>query len=110
MDWPNSTLELPANPEEWVPFLETLLDDEAKLAEISHHNYRECRLRHDWRYRLRDLFTMMHLPIPQALEQELDEIRQRLGLNEKVQDGPHVLEEICYPVEVGEFQGMRSRY
>jgi hypothetical protein len=110
MDWPNSALELPTNPEEWIPFLETLLDDEAKLAEISHRNYRECRLRHDWRYRLRDFFTMMHLPLPQTLEQELAEIRQRLGLNEKVQDGPRVLEGIRQPVEVREFQGMRSRY
>lgn len=107
MDWPDSTLELPPDAEEWIPFLESLLDDEAKLAEISHRNYRECRLRHDWRYRLRDLFNIMHLPIPQTLEQELAEIRQRLGVTEKFQDGPRVLEEIRQPVEVHSFQPVR---
>lgn len=109
MDWPDSSLELPTNSEDWLPFLETLLDDEAKLAAISYQNYRECRLRHDWRYRLRHLFNTMHLPVPQMLEQELAEIRQRLGLNEKFQDGPRVLEEIRQPVEVHGFQPMRSR-
>lgn len=110
MDWPDSTLELPTNAEEWIPFLESLLDDEAKLAEISQRNYRECRLQHDWRYRLRDLFNTVHLPMPQPLEQELAEIRQQLGVNEKIQESPQVLEEIRQPVRVPDFQGMRSRF
>ncbi len=108
MDWPDSTLELPSEAADWIPFLESLLDDEAKLAEISQRNYRECRLRHDWRYRLRDLFNTVQLPIPQTLDQELVEIRQRLGVPEKVQEGPRVLEAVRQPVH--DFQGMRSGY
>jgi hypothetical protein len=109
INWPDSTLELPTDQDDWVPFLEALLDDEAKLAAISQRNYRECRLRHDWRYRLRDLFNTLNLPIPLTLEQELTEMRQRLGVNEKVQEGPRVLEEVRQPVEAYNFQELKSR-
>ncbi len=106
IDWLDSTLELPTDSADWIPFLEALLDDEEKLAAISQRNYRECRLRHDWRYRLCDLFNTVHLPIPQTLEQELAEIRQRLGITEKFQEGPRVLEDVRQPVEALDFHGV----
>jgi hypothetical protein len=109
MDWPDSTLELPTTPDDWISFLEELLEDESRLATISYRNYRECRLRHDWRYRLLDLFTTLNLPIPQKLEQELGEIRQRLGVNEKTQEGPRMLEEGRQAVQVPDPVIVRAR-
>lgn len=71
MDWENSTYEIPDHPSEWVPFIEALLDDQATLLENSRRNYRECLLRHDWRYRLRDMFKTVGLSVPERLETEI---------------------------------------
>ncbi|NJP11984.1 MAG: glycosyltransferase family 1 protein [Leptolyngbyaceae cyanobacterium RU_5_1] len=78
MDWQDSTIDMPEQPADWIPFLEALLDDETRLAEISLRNYRECRLRHDWRYRLQGMFEQLSLPIPRSLAEEITQFRSQL--------------------------------
>jgi hypothetical protein len=75
MGWQDSTIAIPENPHEVIPFFEALLDDEARLKEISWRNYVECRLRHDWRYRLQDLFTKLRLPIPDRLTEQIAQLQ-----------------------------------
>jgi hypothetical protein len=76
MDWPNSTIELPDHAPDWLPFLEALLNDEGRWADVSWRNYWECLQRHDWRYRLRDLFDCLGLPIPLRLQEEIARLHQ----------------------------------
>ncbi|MEX0268731.1 glycosyltransferase [Leptolyngbyaceae cyanobacterium UHCC 1019] len=76
MGWQDSTLGIPENPNEVIPFFEALLQDESRLQEISWRNYVECRLRHDWRYRLRDLFEKLQLPLPVRLSEQLDQLQR----------------------------------
>jgi hypothetical protein len=71
LDWENSTIELPDDSADWIPFFEDLLDNREMLLDISQRNYREALLRHDWRYRLREMFTVLNLPIPEQLQHEI---------------------------------------
>jgi hypothetical protein len=75
MDWENSTIEIPDNPVDWIPFFEALLADEATLALNSRRNHRECMLRHDWRYRIKDMLTTVGLPIPEALQSSISQLQ-----------------------------------
>jgi hypothetical protein len=43
-------------------------------------NYRECLLRHDWRYRLKVMFETAGLPIPEKLELEIGQLQQKAEL------------------------------
>ncbi|NEQ24283.1 MAG: glycosyltransferase family 1 protein, partial [Microcoleus sp. SIO2G3] len=78
MDWKNSTIELPENSADWIPFFEDLLGDEEAIAANARRNYRECLLRHDWRYRLRDLFNLLELPVPEKLNFGIANLKQKL--------------------------------
>ncbi|XHX78873.1 MAG: hypothetical protein RBJ76_02765 [Stenomitos frigidus ULC029] len=78
MDWEDSTIELPDQPSEWLPFLEGLLDDDQFLTANSQRNSLECLLRHDWRYRLKDMFNILALPIPEGLKAELLALQQKI--------------------------------
>ncbi|MCS6814110.1 MAG: glycosyltransferase [Cyanobacteria bacterium] len=78
MDWENSTLEIPDNLNDVVPFVEALLDNRHLLETTSYRNYHECCLRHDWAYRLRDMFNTVELPIPEPIT---DRIRQLQSTN-----------------------------
>jgi hypothetical protein len=77
LDWPNSTIELPDNPSEWLPFFDELLSNNEMLLANSERNYRECLLRHDWRYRIRDMFQTVGLPIPAKLNDEIVQLKQK---------------------------------
>lgn len=75
MGWQDSTLDVPDDPDEIIPFFEALLQDEPRLQEISRRNYVECRLRHDWRYRFRDLFNTLNLPLPAPLVEQIEQLQ-----------------------------------
>lgn len=77
MDWENSTIEIPENPSEWIPFFEELLGDQETLLANSQRNYRECLLRHDLRYRIKDIFDIVGLPIPSRLNDEIKYLKQK---------------------------------
>ncbi len=81
LDWENSTIELPDHPADWIPFFEALLENKELLLDISQRNYCEALLRHDWRYRLRDLLTTLSLPIPERLTQEIGWLQAKADVN-----------------------------
>jgi len=70
-DWPDATIGLPESPREAVGFLEALLGDGPRLDAIHRRNHRQAWVRHDWRYRIRDMLTMLGLPLPPRLAAEL---------------------------------------
>ena len=78
MDWEHSMIELPDEASEWLPFLEGLLDDDQFLTANSQRNSLECLLRHDWRYRLKDMFNVLALPLSEQLKAELSALQQKI--------------------------------
>ncbi|MBM0740909.1 glycosyltransferase family 1 protein [Phormidium sp. CLA17] len=76
MDWQDSAIDVPDDPDEVIPFFEALLQDEPRIQEISRRNYVECRLRHDWRYRFRDLFNVLNLPLPDRLVEQIEQLQR----------------------------------
>lgn len=78
MDWENSAIELPDEASEWIPFFEALLDNDQFLTANSQRNSLECLLRHDWRYRLKDMFNVLALPLPEKLSTELSALQQKI--------------------------------
>lgn len=78
MDWENSAIDIPDNSADWIPFFEELLNDNYTLLANSQRNYRECLLRHDWRYRLKDMFKILELPIPEELNNQIYCLREKI--------------------------------
>lgn len=78
MDWENSTIELPDEASEWVPFFEALLENDQFLTANAQRNSLECLLRHDWRYRLKDMFNLLELPLPEKLNAGLLALQQKI--------------------------------
>lgn len=75
--WTNSTIEIPDTPSEWIPFFEEILGDKPMLQENTVRNYRECLLRHDWRYRIKDMLETVGLPLPENLQAEIGQLKQK---------------------------------
>jgi hypothetical protein len=69
--WPDATLTLPDHPDDILDWMEEILDDRDRLNRIHQRNYTEAWHRHDWRYRIRDLFGLMGWPLPANLQAEL---------------------------------------
>ncbi len=84
INWQNSTIDIPDSPSEWIPFFEELLGDNEMLLANSQRNYHECLLRHDWRYRLRQMFQTVDLPIPAKLDEEIAQLKQKAGMHPKL--------------------------
>ncbi|MFQ4142282.1 glycosyltransferase [Chlorogloeopsis sp. ULAP02] len=81
INWQNSTIEVPDNPADWLAFFEELLSDNDGLIANSQRNYRECLNRHDWRYRIKDMFKVLELPIKENLKNEIAFLRQKSIVN-----------------------------
>lgn len=77
MDWENSTIDVPDSQSDWIPFFEALLEDETALARNAERNRRECMLRHDWRYRIKDMLVTVGLPIPEPLNNSIKQLQQQ---------------------------------
>jgi hypothetical protein len=75
MDWPNSVIDLPTDPADWIPFFEVLLADEASLTQNAKRNRQQCLLRHDWCYRMQQLFDTVGLAPPPALTQAIQNLQ-----------------------------------
>ncbi|GAB4135749.1 MAG: hypothetical protein Fur0046_08830 [Cyanobacteria bacterium J069] len=78
MDWENSAIDLPDDDANQIEFLESLLADPERLSQNGVRNHRECLLRHDWRYRLRDILTTVNLPIPDQLTWEIQALQDKV--------------------------------
>jgi Glycosyl transferases group 1 len=77
MPWPDATLELPDDPGSAVDMLETLFDDDARLERIRLRNHFEALTHHDWRLRVRDIFSDFGLELPTGLAGELGQLAER---------------------------------
>lgn len=69
--WTDATIALPQSPADAVPFVEELLSDTARLRQITLRNHEHAWRLHDWRYRLRDMFTHMGVALPPRLARAL---------------------------------------
>jgi hypothetical protein len=86
MNWQDSTIELPDQPTDWLPFLEALLADQDRLAEVSLRNYQQALLMHDWRDRFRQMLVMTGLPIPMQLQETIYHLQQQAGQHRSLND------------------------
>lgn len=70
--WENSTIEVPENGADAIDHIQELLSDTQTLDSISKTNRYWALKLHDWRYRLRDIYELMQIPIPAELARGLD--------------------------------------
>ena len=77
IDWPESTLELPGNPDDQIPFILEVLADRDGLKRRRHRNAAEALRRHDTRHRLASLFDHLGLTRPDRLNSKLAEIESK---------------------------------
>ena len=89
-DWPESTLELPENIDDQIPFILDVLDDEEGLRRRRHRNATEALRRHDTRHRLAALLDHLDLPNPDRLDSMLDSIESKAESIENGIDLEHV--------------------
>jgi hypothetical protein len=81
-DWPSALIELPDAPSEAAEMIKTLADDAKFLRETRTRNVIEMCRRHDWRYRIRDIYKHFNLSLPENLKVEiiaLEELQSQMG-------------------------------
>ncbi|MBI4781107.1 MAG: glycosyltransferase family 1 protein [Oscillatoriophycideae cyanobacterium NC_groundwater_1537_Pr4_S-0.65um_50_18] len=76
MDWENSVIDIPDAESDWIPFFEDILNDSETLALNVQRNYRESLLRHDWRYRIRQIFETVGLESPETLNRGIAHLEE----------------------------------
>jgi hypothetical protein len=69
--WPDALIDLPDDPSRAVEFITSLLSEPNFIAETRNRNVAEMCRRHDWRYRIRDIYQQLQLPLPESLKCEL---------------------------------------
>jgi hypothetical protein len=74
LGWPNSSIELPDSPAEAVEAIKGIASDADFLGRTRAQNVSQMCRRHDWRYRIRDIYDHFHMEIPQRLKMELLEL------------------------------------
>jgi Glycosyl transferases group 1 len=75
LNWEDSTIELPEDPQKSVELIEELLQDTTRLHAIHKRNYVESLARHDWRHRIQTIFEAVNLPLPEVLGKELSQLK-----------------------------------
>jgi hypothetical protein len=70
-DWPNALIDLPNQPSESTEFIKSLACDASFLQETRTRNVIEMCRRHDWRYRIRDIYQHFELSLPESLTAEI---------------------------------------
>jgi hypothetical protein len=76
-DWPEATIDLPAEPGEAIARIERILDDAPGLERRRRRNVVEALRRHDTRLRLRDLLGHLGITPPDPLRAGLDALEAR---------------------------------
>jgi hypothetical protein len=74
--WENATIELPDDVETGIEFIEELLKNKPLLETIHKRNYLESLARNDWRHRLKQMFEILEIPLPQPLKADLEKLNQ----------------------------------
>ena len=72
MGWENSTVELPVDPNDAPDALVELLADRDRLKSIQLENQFQVLRRHDWRFRIAQLFGEMSISLPCCLKEQLE--------------------------------------
>lgn len=72
--WENSTIELPDDPPGAIETITSIASNTSLQREIRQRNVAEMRSRHDWRYRIRDIYQQFEIELPSSLVSELDEL------------------------------------
>jgi hypothetical protein len=83
--WPNALIELPDAPSEAAALIKTLAFDAKFLRETRTRNVIEMCHRHDWRYRIRDIYEHFHISLPECLKREiiaLQELANQMALHD----------------------------
>jgi hypothetical protein len=73
-DWPDATIELSDDPAEAAEEIASLAKRTDFLAEVRRRNVVQMCRRHDWRYRLRDVYNHFGLSQPERLTVELSQL------------------------------------
>jgi hypothetical protein len=76
--WQDSTIELPDNEVAGVSLIHNLLSDRAYLNTIHHRNYIESLSTNDWRLRIRDMFKLLNLDLPDRMGGELRRLEEKI--------------------------------
>jgi hypothetical protein len=76
LNWEDSTIELPEDPQESVEIVEQLLQDQNRLNSIHRRNYLENLAKHDWRHRIQLMLETLNLSLPPRLVEELSQIKE----------------------------------
>lgn len=74
MDWADSTIELPDDPQAAIDLVEETLSDAEGMARRRRGNVREAVRRHDTRLRIAELLAVLDLPRPPGLVTGLDRL------------------------------------
>jgi hypothetical protein len=69
--WPDATIDLPDRPIEAAMKIMDLASDGDFLSTTRSRNVIEMCRRHDWRYRMRDIYQYFQLKLPPLLTDEL---------------------------------------
>lgn len=77
LDWPDSTIDLPREPEAAVAAILDLLADPQRIECASRRNLIEMNRRHDWRHRILDMLSVLQFPAPAPLQDQLKELDRR---------------------------------
>lgn len=73
-DWPESTIDLPADPRDSIELVEAVLSDPAGMARRRNRNVLEAVRRHDTRQRIALLLATLNLPEPARLKEGLERL------------------------------------
>ena len=73
-DWPESTIELPSEPQEAVELVNLVLSDEEGMSRRRKRNVLEAVRRHDTRLRIEQLLLTLGLPKPEKLQSGLERV------------------------------------
>jgi hypothetical protein len=87
--WPNALIELPDEPDKAVEMIQNLASDARFVEKTRQRNIVEMCERHDWRYRIRDIYEHFHLELPDLLVHELSRLKARtlsLGSHPQLSD------------------------
>ncbi|MBW4654845.1 MAG: glycosyltransferase [Kaiparowitsia implicata GSE-PSE-MK54-09C] len=77
LDWEDAAIALPDQLTDSVEFVCELLSDTLRLQRIWRRNYLNHVSRHDWRFRLQQIFDTLELPLPQPLSHDLNLLQER---------------------------------
>ncbi len=69
--WPDALIELPDVPSDGAELIKALVVDDAFLRNTRKRNVLEMCRRHDWRYRIRDIYEHFNLALSVRLRAEL---------------------------------------